>query len=69
MKKKQLSGERYRNLIQLEDQANEIESQMEEKARLIKQKNELTNLLKTVQNNIEPRRFKATISAESSLTD
>ena len=32
---------------------------MEEKARLIKQKNELTNLMKTVENNIEPKRFKA----------
>ena len=31
---------------------------MEEKARLIKQKNELTNLMKTVENNVEPRRFK-----------
>ena len=32
---------------------------MEEKARLIKQKNELTNLMKTVENNVEPKRFKA----------
>ena len=42
---------------------------MEEKARLIKQKNELTNLMKTVENNIEPKRFKAMMGPNSSLTD
>jgi hypothetical protein len=41
---------------------------MEEKARLIKQKNELTNLMKTVENNIEPKRFKTTLGI-GSLTD
>lgn len=34
---------------------------MEEKARLIKQKNELTNLMKTVENNIEPKRFRTSM--------
>ena len=55
----QLCQERYQNLIELEEQADEIEEQMEEKARLLKQKNELSNLMKTVENNIEPKRFKA----------
>ena len=36
---------------------------MEEKARLIKQKNELTNLMKTVENNIEPKRFKTMVGS------
>ena len=34
---------------------------MEEKARLLKQKNELSNLMKTVANNIEPKRFKSLV--------
>ena len=46
-----------------------MEEQMEEKARLIKQKNELTNLMKTVENNIEPKRFKTMMGSGSSLTD
>jgi len=46
------------NLVDLEEQGDEIEEQMEEKARLIKQKSELSNLIKTVEINIEPKRFK-----------
>ena len=34
---------------------------MEEKARLLRQKNELSNLMKTVENNIEPKRFKSAV--------
>ena len=71
LRTKQVCAERYANLVQLEEQADEIEDQMEEKARLIKQKNELTNLMKTVENNIEPKRFKAMMggSVGTSLTD
>ena len=46
-------------MVELEEQADIIETQMEDKARLIKQKNELNNLMRTVENNIEPKRFKA----------
>lgn len=48
---------------------------MEEKARLLKQKNELTNLMKTVENNIEPKRFKSmmggngTTATSTTITD
>ena len=38
---------------------------MEEKARLLRQKNELSNLMKTVENNIEPKRFKAAVGKSS----
>ena len=48
-------------MIELEEQADEIETQMEEKARLIKQKNELTNLMKSVSYNIEPKRFRTSM--------
>ena len=41
---------------------------MEEKARLLKQKNELTNLMKTVENNIEPKRFKSMLGGGGSNT-
>ena len=58
LRTKELTRDRFKNLIDLEEQEDDIESQMEEKARLIKQKNELTNLMKTVENNIEPKRFK-----------
>jgi len=47
------------NLVELEEHGDNIESQMEEKARLLKQKNELSNLMKTVEHNIEPKRFKS----------
>ena len=53
----QLASERYENLVKLEEQADQIEELMEEKARLLRQKNELSNLMKSVENNIEPRRF------------
>ena len=42
---------------------------MEEKARLIKQKNELTNLMRTVENNVEPRRFKTSMGNPSIPTN
>ena len=48
-------------MLELEDQEDQIEVHMEEKARLIKQKNELTNLMRTVENNVEPRRFKTSM--------
>ena len=38
---------------------------MEEKAMVLKQKNELTNLMKTVENNIEPKRFRAAMGPNS----
>ncbi len=51
------------NLVDLEEQGDEIEEFMEIKSRLIKQKGELSNLIKTVENNIEPKRFKSMIGA------
>ena len=63
MRTKELTRDRFKNLIDLEEQEDDIESQMEEKARLIKQKNELTNLMKTVENNIEPKRFKTMLGS------
>ena len=75
LRTKELTKERFKNLIELEEQEDDIESQMEEKARLIKQKNELTNLMKTVENNIEPKRFKTMLGQtqgtgnQATLTD
>ena len=63
LRTKELTRDRFKNLIDLEEQEDDIESQMEEKARLIKQKNELTNLMKTVENNIEPKRFKTMLGS------
>lgn len=42
---------------------------MEEKARLLRQKNELTNLMKTVENNIEPKRFKSAVGKSAAPAD
>ena len=42
---------------------------MEEKARLLRQKNELTNLMKTVENNIEPKRFKTAVGKSAAPAD
>ena len=56
------------NLVQLEEQAEQIEEHLEEKARLLKQKNELTNLMKTVENNIEPRRYTSMVGNTGGLT-
>ena len=36
LRTKELTKERFKNLIELEEQEDDIESQMEEKARLIK---------------------------------
>ena len=42
---------------------------MEEKARLLRQKNELNNLMKTVENNIEPKRFKSAVGRNGTTSD
>ena len=65
----QLCSERYQNLVKLEEQADQIEELMEEKARLLRQKNELTNLMKTVENNIEPKRFKSAVGKSAAPAD
>lgn len=61
LRTKQLCQERYLNLVELEEQGDNIENQMEEKARLLKQKHELSNLMKSVENNVEPKRFKTVL--------
>ena len=59
LRTKQLCQERYLNLVELEEQGDNIENQMEEKARQLKQRHELQNLMKSVEINVEPKRFKA----------
>ena len=56
-------------MLELEEQEDQIEAHMEEKARLIKQKNELTNLMRTVENNVEPRRFKTSMGSSTIPTN
>ena len=50
-------------MIQIEDREKQIDDKLKLKAKLIRQKNEIQNLLRAVENNIQPTEFKNKIGA------
>jgi len=58
-----LCDKRFQILIQIEDRVKQIDDKLKLKAKLIRQKNEIQNLLRAVENNIQPTEFKNKIGA------
>ena len=58
VKTAQLCDKRYNSLLAIEDRERLIEDKLKQKAKLIRQKSEIQNLIKAVESNIAPTEFR-----------
>lgn len=65
LKVQQLAKDRYTKLCKIEERSEEIEGLVTRKLKLIKQKEEMTDLVKSVELNIQPTEFKNLIQSGS----
>ena len=65
MKVKQFAKDRYAKLVKIEERSEVIEGLIARKLRLIKQKEEMVDLVKSVELNIQPTEFKNLVQSSS----
>jgi len=61
-----LCQQRYQQLLKIEERQQQVELLLAEKGNLIRHRNELLNLLKDVESNIQPTQFKNKVGGSSS---
>ena len=65
MKVKQFAKDRYAKLVKIEERSEVIEGLISKKLKLIKQKEEMVDLVKSVELNIQPTEFKNLVQSSS----